>query len=213
MTKTKLDVKVEDRRPLKWPDGQVRTLIDRRARRPAWKKTFLQYRDRLVQQLGRLGISEALITYNPSPSDEQDPGVAVYFSKPRARDFSWQVGLGIDSPMPTVEQIDRAFHAKALKHHPDKVAGGSGGDIKLYYQYDAYKRQALDWVQGRQKTEHEYVMACDRCTEPKWNLEAVRRMLMAVAVMDEFGNPGTLERTFKGFKTALPVHASTGTEG
>lgn len=206
MPKEKNTIRLSEQTPLKWPDGQERTLIDRRVPRNGWKKTFKQYADRLVQQLKKLGVEDATVCFNPSPSDRIDPGVAVYFSTPQKQDFSWQVALGIDSPMPTIEQIDDAFKAKAKKHHPD-VAQQTGGDPKFYYQFDQHRQNAVAWIRGTARKE--YVIAVDRCTEPRWNLEAIRRILIAVSTMDEYGNPGTLERTFRGFKVALPQHASS----
>jgi hypothetical protein len=201
-------VRMNEQSPLRWPDGQERTLIDRRRSKNGWKKTFRQYTERLTQQLQKLGMAEATISFNQSPMDRQDPGVALYFSAPQREDYSWQAALGIDSPMPTEEQIEKAFKAKAMKHHPDMVKQ-SGGDVKLWYLYDEHKKKALAWVKGTYKADREYVIACDRCTEPRWNLEAIRKILIAAATMDEYGNPGTLERTFKGFRVALPAHAST----
>lgn len=207
--KKETKIRMSEQSPLKWADGQERTLIDRRKPKNGWKKTFRQYTERLTKQLQILGMAEATISFNQAPMDRQDPGVALYFSAPQKEDYSWQASLGIDSPMPTEQQIDKAFKAKAMKHHPDSVSGGSGGDPKLYYQLDAHRKKALAWVRGTYKTDQEYVIACDRCTEPRWNLEAIRRILLAVAVMDEYGNPGTLERTFRGFRVALPAHASS----
>jgi len=201
-------VKLTGKTPLEWPYGQERTLIDRREPRNQWRKTFLQYWDRLSKQLVKLGIEEAMISYNPSPSDRKDPGVALYLALPEKDDYSWQAALGISNPNPTEKEISDAFKAKAMKHHPDMVLGGSGGDVKLYTIYDNHKRRALAYIKG--ETSHDFCIAVDRCTEPRWNLEAIRRLLMAVSVMDEYGNPGTLERTFRGFKTALPAHASEG---
>lgn len=208
MAKIKSSVDIKDETPLRWPYGQERTLIDRRASRNAWKKSFRQYEERLTLQLQKLGIQEALVSYNPSPSDRRDPGVALYFAKPEKEDYSWQAALGIDSPNPTEQEINDAFKLKAKKHHPDMVAGGSGGDVKLYQMLDDHKRRALAWVRGT--VAHDFCIAVDRCTEARWNLEAIRRILMATAVMDEYGNPGTLDRTFRGFKVALPAHASEG---
>jgi hypothetical protein len=207
----KLAINVSEKTPLKWAEGQERTLIDRRVPKNGWKKTFRQYLDRLALQLDKLGIAEATVSFNPSPMDRQDPGVALYFSKPRKQDYSWQVALGIDSPMPTLDEINDAFKRKALPHHPDSDSVRQGkGDPKLWYQFDQHRKNAIAYVKGTAQTE--YVIAVDRCTEPRWNLEAIRRILMAVAVMDEYGNPGTLERTFKGFRVALPAHASSGGE-
>lgn len=208
MPKTELKIHVSEQSPLKWPDGQERTLIDRRQPRNAWKKTFRQYAERLGLQLQKLGVVEATISFNGAPNDRIDPGVALYFAKPKKQDSSWQVALGIDNPMPTIEQINDAFKAKALKHHPDSDSVRRGhGDPKLWYQFDQHRRDAIAFVSGKAVTE--YAIAVDRCTEPRWNLEAIRRILIAVSTMDEYGNPGTLERTFRGFKVALPAHASS----
>lgn len=208
MKKPELKIHLSEQTPLKWPDGQERTLIDRRQERKAWKKTFRQYGERLALQLQKLGVSSATISFNSSPNDRIDPGVALYFSKPKKQDSSWQVALGIDNPMPTIEQINDAFKAKAVRHHPDSDFVRRGeGDPKLWYQYDQHRRNAIAFVQGKAVTE--YAIAVDRCTETRWNLEAIRRILIAVSVMDEFGNPGTLERTFRGFRVALPTQASS----
>jgi hypothetical protein len=206
MKKEKHTVKLTEEVPLKWPHGQEHTLLDRREYRNAWKKTFLQYRQRLADQLAKLGVEEAMISYNPSPSDRKDPGVALYFAKPEAEDYSWQMALGIDKSDPTEKEINDAFKAKSKMHHPDMVAAGSGGDVKLYQILDDHKRRALAWVRGT--VAHDFCIAVDRCVEPRWNLEAIRRILIAVSTMEEYGNPGTLDRTFRGFKTALPAHAS-----
>jgi hypothetical protein len=204
-----LKLEIKDETPLKWPYGQERTLIDQRKSRNQWRKTFLQYRERLEKQLAKLGIEEAMLSYNRSPSDRKDPGVALYLALPEKEDYSWQAALGINNPTPTAAEINDAFKSLAKKHHPDAVASGSGGDVKLWPILEAHKRRALAWIEG--KTSHDFCIAVDRCTEVRWNVEAVRRLLMAVSVMDEYGNPGTLERTFRGFKTALPAQASEAT--
>jgi hypothetical protein len=197
-------MKAEMLSPLKWPDGQEHTLIDRRREKKAWKKTFLQQKDRLLKQLEKLGVGEALISFNPSPADRLDPGVAVYFSRPLKEDYSWQSALGIDIPNPSAEQIEKAFKAKARIYHPD----GSAPDPSLYNILDQHKKRALAWVNGEQSSHHDYCIACDRCTEPRWNLFAILKIIGAVSVMEEYGNPGTLERTFRGFKLSLPMNAS-----
>ena len=197
----KLQIKLSS--PLKWPEGQEQTLLDRRMAKNGWKLPLQKYVDRLALQLEKLGIESAELTFNPAPTDRIEPGVALYFAQPQSSDYSWQVGLGIDKSMPTEDEINAAFHAKAMVHHPDKVKQ-TGGDIKLYYRYDDYRKKAIAWVKGIVR--REYVIAVDRCKEPRWNVEALRLIAKAAATMDEYGNPGTLERTFKGFKVALPAH-------
>lgn len=205
-TKAKLKIQMKESTPLRWPIGQERTLLDRRMMKNGWKQSLRQYADRLAAQLDKLGIESAELTFNPAPSDRTDPGVSLYFAQPQSADYSWQVGLGIDKPMPTQKDIDDAFKAKAMIHHPDRVKE-TGGDIKLYYRYDEYRKKAIAWING--VVEREYVIAVDRCAETRWNVEAIRRIVIAAGTMDEYGNPGTLERTFKGFKVALPAAASS----
>jgi len=202
MKQTKAEVRMREEKPLRWPHGQQRTLIDRREPRNAWKKTFNQYRERLSGQLQKLGVREALLSYSDSAA--RDPGVALYFAMPEEQDSSWQVALGIDNPNPTEDEINAAFRLKAKKHHTDEIARGSGGDEKLFLALSEHKRRALAYVRG--EVEEEYCIGVDRCTEARWNLEAIRRILIASATMDEYGNPGTLKRTFRGFKVALPAH-------
>jgi hypothetical protein len=207
-----LKIKASVQNPLRWPEGQERTLISQQTSRNAWKKSFAEYRHKILERLEIFGVSEVVFSYNLAPSDRQDPGVAMYFAKPRKEDYTWQAALGIDKPMPTKEEIEIAFKSKALKHHPDEVGRGSGGDVKLWYMFKEHKDRAIAWVTGSYVNEGEYAIAVDRCKETQWNLRAIWEILKAVAVMDEFGNPGTLERTFRGFKTALPAKASTAKE-
>ena len=196
-------IHVEEQQQLKWPDGWERTLISGRKAQASWKKTFKGYRDALVKELSRIGVTEALICYNLSPADRMDPGVAVYFSRAVTEDYSWQVALGIDSPASTLKEIDDAFRKKAMLHHPDR-----GGDIEVYRSLSQHRDKAKAWVLGTHKAEHEFVIPCDRFTETRLNLNAIRLALAAFRQLDRVGVPAILERTFKGFKVALPAHAS-----
>ena len=81
----------------------------------------------------------------------------------------------------------------------------------MWIVYSDHKRRALASIKG--EVSHDFCIGVDRCKEPRWNLEALRRILMATAVMDEYGNPGTLERTFRGFRVALPQYASEDSHG
>lgn len=196
-------IQVVEKQVLQWPDGWERTLIAARKPRAAWKKNFRESREALVRELERHGVGEVLICYNLPPQDRTDPGVAVYFSKRATEDYSWQGALGIDSPAPTLAEIDEAFRRKAMQHHPDR-----GGDVEIYRSLAQHRERAKAWVLGTHRAEHEYVIPCDRFTETRWNLSAIRLALTAFRQLDRVGVPAILERTFRGFKTALPAKAS-----
>lgn len=201
--KDELKARVSEKIPLKWAEGWSRVAIaDRRAMK-AWKKPFAYYREGLLDQLVKVGANEVAISYNEGNDARLDPGVCVYFSKPLVEDFSWQLGLGIDNPAPTLEEIDAAYRKKAMISHPDR-----GGDVQIYIQLGKWRDQAKAWVTNRHRDEHEYALPCDRFTEPRWNLNALRLGIAALRRLEEYGLPGMLERTFRGFRVALPAHGS-----
>lgn len=198
-----LDV-VEDLKML-WPDGWERTRIQDRKPQSAWKKGIAGYRDLLVKELERMGATSILISR--SANERLDPGVAVWFSL-KKEDFSWQEGLGIDTPAPTLEQIDSAYRTKAQKCHPDR---GDGGDIEMFKKLGEYRKHAKAWIQGTHDQRHEYVVPCDRFNEARLNMAALRLAFTAFRSLERVGVPAILERTLdKAFKTALPMQAGDG---
>lgn len=198
-------VRVQEKSPLKWAEGWNRIAISDRKQMKAWKKPFTYYRDALVDQIAKLGASEVLITYNQGDEARRDPGVTVYFSKPLIEDFGWQLGLGIDNPAPTLEEIDSAYRKRAVLSHPDR-----GGDVQIYIQLGKWREQAKAWVNNTHSNEHEYALPCDRFSEPRWNINALRLGIASLRRLEEFGLPGMLERTFRGFRVALTAKASGG---
>jgi hypothetical protein len=102
---------------LRWPDGWPRTLIEHRQSRSAWKKHIMEYQKAITKELIAMKVTAASITFNSSSS--RDPGVAVWYSLQSAEDVSWQIGLQIDNPAPTLDEIDSAFKRLAVKCHPD----------------------------------------------------------------------------------------------
>lgn len=190
--------------PLKWPEGWERTRIPDRKHQTAWKKPFRAYSESVIKELARMGVTASLISYNRA-NERQDPGVAVYFSRQKSGNFGWQDAFGIDSPLPTLAEIDEAFKRLALPYHPDR-----GGDEEIFKKYNEHRRNAIAWVNGTHQAEHEYVIACDKYTEPRWNLAALRQAFAAIRVLDRVGVSSVLERTFQGFRTALPARASGG---
>lgn len=195
--------------PLKWPDGWEHTLIGARKSYLGWKKTQLQTLDAIHQEVSRMKPkpSEYIISFNPAPSDRTDPGAAIYWSGNIVEDYSWQTVLGLGS-VPTIAEVEEAFRRKALPHHPDR-----GGDVTLFQQYLTARDQAKSWILGTHKQAHDYSIACDRYTETRWNLNALRMALSYLRGLDRVGVPGVVERSFRGFKQALPVKASEEAHG
>jgi hypothetical protein len=211
--KTKIEINEES--PLRWPDGWPRTLIEKRKPRTAWKKNLAQSEQQLREELGRLGVTAATISFNQGDRARLDPGVAVWYSVPKQDDFSWQTGLKLDNPAPTSEEIDKAFRALAQKHHPEAVANGSGGDTEYFYKLDGWRKQAKAWVRGENLfIRHENCIPCDVFTEVKWNMAGIRLALSYFRGLERLGQPAIVERIMdRTFKTALPAKASEEAHG
>jgi hypothetical protein len=195
MTAGKVDVHEESN--LRWPDGWERTRVNAWQKRGAWNKSREAYRKALVDELGRMGAVSVLIT--KADNERTDPGVAVWFSMEKdARD--WQGVLGIDSPAPTIGQIDDAFRGKAMLNHPDR-----GGDIAVYQKLVEARGAAKAWVLGTHDQSHEFVMAIDQFNETRLNMAALRLAIANLRSLKRLGMPTILERTLnKAFKAALP---------
>jgi hypothetical protein len=202
MSKRQVEVKIYEESPLKWAEGWDRVPIGERKEMKAWKKPFAYYRDALVAQLARLGANEVLISFNTGDEARRDPGVTVYFTKAMQEDYSWQMGLGIDSPAPTLSDIDDAYRKRAMAHHPDR-----GGDVEVFKKLGQYREQARAWVLNAHRKDHEYALPCDRFKEPRWNLNALRLGVAALRRLEEYGLPGMLERTFRGLRVQLAEHS------
>lgn len=195
-------IAVTEENPLRWPDGWERTRIQDRRPQSAWKKSALGYRDALIRELQLMGATSILITR--STNERLDPGVAVWFSL-KKEDLSWQDGLGIFNPAPTLDEIDEAYRARAMKHHPDR----EGGDIEIFKKLGDYRKAARAWVLGTHDARHEYVVPCDRFSEVRLNLAALRKAFAAFRSLEQVGVPAILERTLdRAFKSALPMNAS-----
>lgn len=200
----KLDTKIDV--PLRWPEGWSRTLIDHRKRQASWKRPLAFYRDAVVKELERIGVSAATISYNDPSRERIDPGVAVWFSVKPAEDFGWQTGLRLDNPAPSLDEIDKSFRALVQRHHPDAVANGSGGDIAMYHRLSEWRKQARAWVLGTNALNLDNCIPCDRFIEIRQNLAAIRMALAAFRQLDRVGIPAILERVMdRAFKAALPA--------
>jgi hypothetical protein len=190
--------------PLKWPEGWRRTLIEQRKDRSAWKRPLSVYRDQVLKELDRIGVTAATISFNEGEKARLDPGVAVWFSVKPAADFSWQAGLHLDNPAPTLTEIDDAYRALAMKYHPDK-----GGDIEMFKRIRDYRDKAKAWVLGTNAPALDNCIPCDRFTEVRQNLAAIRLALAAFRQLERVGIPAILERVMdRAFKAALPGAAA-----
>lgn len=200
--------------PLKWPEGFGRTLIDDRRSQGSWKKQWSVYVKGVSEELRRFGAAAVQITRN-LPSDERyDPGVAVWFSLKQTQDFSWQKGLEIDNPKPSIEEIDRQYKKLSAKHHPDLVANGSGGDTKLFIQFGEWRKMAKAWVRGESAFSLTQCLPCDDFIEQRQNLAAIKLILTHLRALERLGNKFIVERIMeRSFNAALPAHASGGVDG
>ena len=205
-------IEQRDTVPLKWPEGWGRTLINERKSRHNWKKPFSFYREQVIKELERLGASAVTISRNDGTKERQDPGVAVWFSLKPPSDFSWQSGLHLDNPAPSLDEIDSAFRRLAQKHHPDAVANGSGGDVQVFHRLSEYRKQARAWVLGDNAPAMDNCIPCDRFAEARQNIAGIASALRHFRGLELVGIPAILERVMeRTFKTALPAHESSET--
>lgn len=197
--------------PLRWPEGFGRTLIGERKTQKAWKKQMSVYVKSAMHELALLGAGTAEVSYNTDPDlAKRDPGVAIWFSVTRTKDTSWQAVLQIDNPNPTRQEIDKAFKRLSFKHHPDQVAGGSGGDVKQYMKLEEKWRSAKAWIQGESIYTLDNCLPCDMYDEPRQNMAALKLILSHLRALQRLGNPFIVERMVeRSFRTALPAPAST----
>jgi len=200
----KVKLEIEDKVPLKWPEGWSRTLIEQRKSQAQWKKPFAFYREAVITELDRMGVSAVEISHNIGDLERKDPGVAVWFSMKPTADYSWQQLLQLDNPAPTLAEIDDAFRKLAQKHHPDRVANGSGGDIHMFHKLSEARKKARAWVLGDSAQQHDNCIPCDRFTDARQNLAAVRSALAHFRGLERVGIPAILERVMTtAFKAQL----------
>lgn len=194
-TKPRIDVQYE--LTLRWPDGAERTRIKDRINAGRWREGWKETSERLVLELQRLGATSILI--QRSENESLDPGVAVWFSRAK-EDFSWQQGLGLDSPAPTLDEIDAAFRTRAKPVHPDNQ---NGGDPEAFKKLAEWRQAARAWVTGAHGHRHEYVMAIDQYSEARLNLKALQMAFFYIRRLEDVGAPAILTQTLGAFRTKL----------
>lgn len=205
--------------PLNWPEGWPRTLLRDRRDRKAWKDTLLQSANKLRKELHKTNLLSFVISCNIPPSGPTvtlegvpidykfmdvpalgDTGVAVWFSRERKDDYSWQEVLQITSPSPTEREISDAFKRLAGKYHPDNL---QTGDRNIYGRYDDAKHRALDFIARKTGANYQQVIAIDTFDDVRLNMRAVQMALVYLRGLENCGAPMILERAMEGFAAAL----------
>lgn len=192
-------IEVREETKLNWPDGWARTRVNEWKPRKAWSHNREKYKAALVHELELMGATSVLITR--SENERLDPGVAVWFSMEK-ESMTWQDTLGIETPAPTLAQIDDAFREKAMKNHPDR-----GGDVAVYQRLVDARNAAKAWVMGTHNQRHDFVMALDLYNEARLNMAGLRLAFANFRSLKRLGMPSILERSMGAFKAALPMQA------
>jgi len=178
---------------LDWPAGTMRTLIGNREPNSQWKKPMSYYEQALVKELDRLGVVGIKITMN---NTVQEPGVAVWISRQREADYSWQQLLGIDNPAPSREEINSAYRKKSAPFHPDNP---TNADLEMFLLLTKARDRAMEWIEMSEGRTHNMVIACDRWKEARWNLNAIRLTIGALRQTERCGTSAMMEKAFAGF--------------
>jgi hypothetical protein len=198
MTNKPKKIDLVEEQILRWPDGCERTRIKERHSQPAWKFPWSKYREMLEKELALLGATSILVSR--SSKESLDPGVAVWFSMAK-EDFGWQQGLGLETPAPTLDQIDTAYRARARRCHPDNQEGTA--DPALFKQLTEWRDAARAWVKGTHLQRHEGVMAIDQYDEARLNLCAIRLAFSHIRGLERVGAPAILKQTLSAFRAKL----------
>lgn len=195
-----------EKSPLVWPEGWPRTRIQDRKPMAQWKKSYAWTKDALGGELKKLGATDWLITFNQGIGSQSsnDPGVAVYFSRKPVNQYAWQEALGFIGQVPTIDQINKAYTERVKRIHPD----GPTPDADMFRVLTEHRDRARDWAEGKQRREHEYVLACDVFNDTRLNLNAIRLTIAALRQIERCGASIMLERAFRGFHKALTAGAS-----
>ena len=192
---------------LRWPDGWPRTLIEHRETRSAWKKPVIEYQRAITKELVAMKVTAATITFNPP--DVRDPGVAVWYSLRTAEDVSWQIGLQIDNPAPTIAEIDARYKELTKKCHPD-LHPDRPDLLEMFKKLNGFRESARAYILGTSAPKLENCIPMDRFVEIKQNLAGVRLFLSYVRGMERLGGPAVVKRIMeRTFRTALTAGAST----
>jgi hypothetical protein len=197
--------------PLAWPQNWPRTDIREQKDNNQWKKPLDWYFAEVLDELKRMKAPQFIISTNVRPVGTKltngsergvrDPGVAVYFDRPKTEDFKWMTTLMLHG-IPTEDDIESAYRRLALPHHPDR-----GGDLALFQMYTEARDQGRKWLR-QLNAPPSFVIACDTFNDVRLNLAAMALSLKAIRQLERCGTSQLLERTFQGLQTLLPEQAS-----
>jgi hypothetical protein len=170
---------------------------------PSWKRTANQYREDLLTELGRMKAPRAVVSSNVPVNlrglmqagvEPRDVGVAVYFTREKKEDFSWQDVLNIPNAIAaTEEQVQSAYRRLAQQYHPDR-----GGDLAMFQTITQARDNAVRWI-NRNTQPYDYVIACDEFSQVRLNMAAIVFTIRAIRQIERCGTSTLLERAFKGF--------------
>lgn len=196
--------------PLRWPDGWPRTLIEHREAHNNWKKPVAEYQKAITKELERLKVTAASITFNAPGS--RDPAVAVWYSLESEDEVSWQIGLQIDNPAPTISEIDAAFKRLAVKCHPDTHPNDLNA-LEMFKKLNMFRESARAYTLGTAAPKLENCIPMDHFVELKQNLAGARLYLSYIRGMERLGGPNVVKRIMeRTFRTALTAGASSEAE-
>lgn len=181
--------------PLKWPEGWARTLPEKQRTQPQWKKPQTFYVDALEAELKRMGTISSVLTYNPR--GDRDPGVAVWFSRTRAEDFSWRDDLGLKMAYPTLDDVNKAYYTLVKIYHPDT---GTKADITIFHRIDDARKLARKWVNRQEGNAFDYSIGADAFREVRLNIAALANSIRHIRGLERCGTSAIMEKTFEGFK-------------
>ena len=194
-------IKVMERNPLLWPSDVPRTRPQDREDRRAWKKTDRQFLELLAKELDLFGCFGIVVT-RKDPSERisaPDPSVAVWFSRRSKDDFRWQDALGITNPDPSIEEVNRVFRELARKYHPDLRREDAERMVELNIHHD----NAIRFIKQTKGEQSQFCIGCDKFTELRWNVNAVRNTIHSFRQMERDGTSRIVERAMGGFAAQL----------
>jgi len=190
---------IAEETPTKYPPDFQHTRIQDRKDNYHWKLAIEKYLGPIVTDLVRMGAKQILYTHDPN--ERLNPGAAIWFSRKKETfDYSWQDGLNLDSPAPTLAEIDEAYRALAAKYHPDRPGGG---DPEMFRRLADHRKEARAWILGSHQ-QLELCVPCDAFSETRLNLAAIRFAIAAFRRLESVGIPGILDRTLSKTFAALP---------
>ena len=196
-------MEIERDNRLKWPEDRSRTRFQDRKAQNAWKLSYADALKGLEKEMKSSKVTFALITHNPV--GHEDAGVAVWMSRKPADDYAWQDEFGFIGQIPTIQELDRAYMQKARHCSPDSPTP----NIDRFHELTKLRDQGRRWIKGERLTEHESVMASDKFSEVRLNLNAIRITLFALRQIERCGDPQMTEQAWRGFRPALAAKGVT----